>query len=67
MATITEQTTNPMLTGRLARSGRQARMREVYNLLLSWSPSNRGAGAGAARFDRRAASDFAGMRYLPVL
>ena len=60
--TITQQMTNPMLTGRSASSGRQARRREVYNLLLSWSPSIRGAGAGAARFDRRAASDIASMR-----
>ena len=60
--TITQQMTNPMLTGRSASSGRQARRREVYNLLLSWSPSIRGADAGAARFDRRAASDIASMR-----
>jgi hypothetical protein len=64
---MTQQTPNQMRPGRPASAGRQARRREVYNLLLSWSPPNRGAGAGAARFDRRAATDFAGMRYVPVL
>jgi hypothetical protein len=54
-------------TSRPASVGRQARRREVYNPLLSWSPSNRGADAGAARFDRRAAGDGPGMRFLPVL
>jgi hypothetical protein len=67
MPTVVQRTTNLIVTDRSASSGRQARRREVYNPLLSWSPSNRGAGAGAARFDRRAASDIAGMRYLPVL
>jgi hypothetical protein len=56
-----------MLGGQPSSSGRQARSREVYNLLLSWPPSNRGAGARAARFDRRAASDVAGVWHLPVL
>jgi hypothetical protein len=67
MPTIVKLTTKPVLTGRLASSGRQARRREVYNPFLSWSPSNRGAGAGAARFDRRAASDVADVRHLSVL
>jgi hypothetical protein len=56
-----------MATVRPARSGRQARSREVYNPLLSWSLSIRGADAGAVRFDGRAAADVAGMRQLPVL
>ena len=46
--TITQQMTNPMLTGRSASSGRQARRREVYNLppvlvaLNSWRRRGRG-------------------------
>ena len=56
-----------MLAVRPISASLQAHSREVYNLLLSWSPSNRGAGARAARFDRRAASDIAGVRHLPIL
>jgi hypothetical protein len=41
-----------MATVRPARSGRQARSREVYNPLLSWSVSNRGVHTRAVRFDQ---------------
>lgn len=67
MPTVIQPKMNLMMTVRPARVGRQAHSCEVYNLLLSWSPSNRGAGAGAARFDRRAAIDVAGMQHLQVL
>src|SRR5215208_7249406 len=62
MPTIILRTKYPMVTLRPARSGRQTCSREVYNPHLSWSLSIRGADAGAVRFDRRAATDLAGVR-----
>jgi hypothetical protein len=56
-----------MVTVRPARSGLQARSREVYNPFLSWSLSIRGADAVSVPFGQRAAADVAGMRQLPVL
>jgi hypothetical protein len=41
-----------MATVQPARSRRQARSREVYNPLLSWSVSNRGVHTRAVRFDQ---------------
>jgi hypothetical protein len=67
MATIILRTKDRIVTLRPARSGRQTRSHEVYNPHLSWSLSMRGADAGAVRFDRRAATDLAGVRHLPVL